>query len=494
MRTVEQYASLWTNEIINELNLQSDVFGDAVADSIFNFMGLKKGANLSKEEEEDHRKRWSAYMGRLATQDYFKDAKVPAGKREDGGFMALEPPVYSYYINAIYPKTDANPDVIDGMPNSEVLEQERDIYTLTPERQALLNRASSFFERNGPAIIMVLACRSLLKQYASANTSELLGRTRLLVDFAHRRIIETMQFVMDVMQPEWDKQEASILEGEFGIASLQTIKKLRITHAMIRTRVALGRQRFLDENEPIKSHPINQQEMIMANLTFSLEVIEGLRSLNIEVTEQEQNDFYQAWLYIGDLLGIKYPDGLKPQSYEEAWALQSKLYDFNFRPNKYGPKLAHSLLVWLEDILPMTDQQAILDIILEINEKEFDGSQGNNKKVLEEILQIDFDCESDSSKQGMLANLIRRLRTKSKTAKRTFFQELFHEMVNNLLGLQRGDKERRFSIIAGFEESWKLTPKAKYKPISQWAMLRKMLNATASVAWSRTLRFLRLKD
>ena len=460
MRTVEQYANMWTEEVLNDLNLKSDVFGDAVAADIFRFMGLKRGGESSEKEEKEHRKKWGDYMVRLAKQDYFKEARVPAGKREDGGFMALQPPVYNYYINGTYPKTDANPDVINGMPNKEVLEIDREAYTLTPERQALLNRASSFFERNGPAIIMVLACRSLLKQYASANTSELLGKTRLLVDFPHRRIIETMQFVMDVMQPEWAKQEPTILEGQNGIASLQTIKKLRITHAMIRTRVAMGRQKFHDDDKTDKSHPINQQEMIMANLTFSLEVIEGLRSLSIDVSQEEQNDFYQAWLYIGDLLGIRYPEGLKPQSYEEAWALQNKLYKFNFRKSKSGPELAHALLTWLEQILPMTDHQAILDIILEINNDE----TGENKKVLEEILEIDFDCGEESQKEGMLANLIRKLRTKSKTAKRTFFQELFHEMVNQLLGLQRGDKERRFSIIAGFEKSWNLTKEAKYTP------------------------------
>ncbi len=503
MRTVEQYANLWTDEVLKELDQQSDIFGDAVAKSIFDFMGLKEGGKMTPEEEASHRKKWSAYMARLATQDYFKEAKVPAGKREDGGFMALQPPLYSYYINAKYPDTSADPDVIAGMPNPEILEEDRKAYTLTSERQALLNRASSFFERNGPAIIMVLACRSLLKQYASANTSELLGKTRLLVDFPHRRIIETMQFVMDVMQPEWDKQEASILEGQNGIASMQTLKKLRVTHAMIRTRVRMKRQAIRDElstegragnDDPIidesnASGPINQQEMIMANLTFSLEVIEGLRSLNIEVTEQEQNDFYQAWLYIGDLLGIRYPDGLKPQSYEEAWALQNKLYDFNFGKSNSGPLLSHALINWLEDILPMTDRQAILDIILEINE---DGT-GANKKVMEDILGIDFDCEPSTSKKGMLANLIRKLRTTSNTANRTFFQELFHEMVNELLGLERGDKKRRFSIIAGFEESWKLTPKAKYKPISQWAMLRKMLKALVEVIWWRFLRRLGIK-
>lgn len=490
MRTVEQYANMWTDEVLKELDQQSDIFGDAVAADIFNFMGLNKADETSEGEEGSHRKKWGDYMVRLAKQDYFKEAQVPAGEREDGGFMALQPPVYNYYINSQYPNTSANPEVINGMPNQQVLEEDRKAYSLTEERQALLNRASSFFERNGPAIIMVLACRSLLKQYASANTSELLGKTRLLVDFPHRRIIETMQFVMDVMQPEWAKQEATILEGQNGIASLQTIKKLRITHAMIRTRVALGRQKFLDKDKGLNSMPINQQEMIMANLTFSLEVIEGLRSLNIDVSEEEQNDFYQAWLYIGDLLGIRYPEGLKPQSYEEAWALQNKLYKFNFRNSEFGPQLAHALLNWLEDILPMTDRQAIVDIILEINKDE----TGENKKVLENLLEIDFDCGPDSSKKGMLANLIRRLRTKSKTAKRTFFQELFHEMVNQLLGVQRGDKERRFSIIAGFEESWKLTPKARFQPISEWTMLGKMLNSVGNIAWTRLKRFVGFKE
>ena len=129
----------------------------------------------------------------------------------------------------------------------------------------------------------------------------------------------------------------------------------------------------------------------------------------------------------------------------------------------------------------MTDQAAILELILEINE---DGT-GNNKKILEDILEIDFDCEP-SNTDG-LSKLIRKLRSTSKTAKRTFFQQLFHELLNKLLGLERGGKDRRFSIIAGFERSWELTPEARYKPISNWKMLWVMIKALFNVLIKRIL-------
>lgn len=423
---------------MDELSMKVDTFGDQVAQSVFDFIG-------------NDRARWQKYMERLATLDYFEKPT------KDGGMLPLTTPMYSKYFSM---------DFDNGLDHN---------------KREILQAASLFFEKNGPAVIMSLAARSLLKQYSSANTSELLGRTKLLVDHADRRIIETMQFVMDVMTPGWLNDESSWTGygDRMGSPSIQTIKKLRLTHAMIRSRVKAGKLGDWNENE--LDAPINQEDMIMANLTFSLEVIEGLRALNIEVSEEEQNSFFHAWLIIGDMLGIEYPEGLKPKTYEEGWALQELLYKRNFdKKNAYAPKLAEALIVWLEKTIPMTDRASLMDIIREIN-----GEQ--NIPVLEEFLDLDFSV-NESRDTNTLSRIIKKFRSISTTANRTFFQELFHHMVNELLGLERGGDKRRFSIIAGFEKSWEMLPDEDYQPMDNKKVLWKMLVAVVGISSKRFLK------
>jgi hypothetical protein len=434
--------SKWTDDVLNQLSREMDPFADEAAASIFNFIG-------------DDREKFKKYMINLARFDHFEPPKPT-------GLVALQPPALARYL-------DYN-----------------EHFSLTNEEKHLINRASLFFEKHGPAIIMVLACRSLLKQYASTNTSELLGRTKLLTQYPHRRIIETMQFVMDVMEPDWFSKEKSWTDFKGGSPAVHSIQKLRLIHAMIRWRVLNGK---LDQWDPEKlEQPINQEDMIMANYTFSLEVIEGLKALGIHVSIEERDDFFKAWQVLGRLLGIRYPDGLMPSTYEEAWALQDRLYEKNFQDfNPHAKDLADALIDWLVKILPMTDRRSILDLIAEINGPE-------NVKIIEHHLKVDFNASDPGDKgSGLLSWAIRKFKGASNTAKRTFVQELFNHMVNAFLGMERQGKERRFRIIDGFEKTWELTPERNYMPITRKGLLWKMVKAFFHTIWHRLLRGLGLR-
>ena len=59
MRSTTEYMALWSSDILEELRLKVDPFGDKVAESVFEFIG-------------NDRARWQKYMERLATLDYFE--------------------------------------------------------------------------------------------------------------------------------------------------------------------------------------------------------------------------------------------------------------------------------------------------------------------------------------------------------------------------------------------------------------------------------------
>src|SRR5690606_6619614 len=159
-----------------------------------------------------------------------------------------------------------------------------DEFKLTPEELQYLEKGAQFFEKHGPWITFALGVRSLLKQYAHTNAIEVLRLTTLLVQHVNRRSMETMQFVLHVMEVGWDmKDEHGHDKLNLDHPGILSIKKLRLVHAMVRYRIL---HRMYDTSlgeydDSILGHPINQEDMVFAIHTFSLEVIEGLREMRI---------------------------------------------------------------------------------------------------------------------------------------------------------------------------------------------------------------------
>ena len=112
-------------------------------------------------------------------------------------------------------------------------------FEFTHDESAILERGSKFFVDHGPKAILTLYGRSLIKQYAHTQAIQVLRMTRLLEDHVHRRIIETMQFVVDVMNPTWHHHHDKEDKRKFNTNHVgkQSIQKLRLVHAMVRYKI-----------------------------------------------------------------------------------------------------------------------------------------------------------------------------------------------------------------------------------------------------------------
>src|SRR5687768_17965232 len=109
-----------------------------------------------------------------------------------------------------------------------------------------------------------------------------------------------------------------------------SIKKLRLLHAMIRYRLlhkmydtSLG-----EYNQEKYGFPINQEDMVFAIHTFSIEIIQGLREMRIAISDEDAENYFQCWKLIGRGLGIRRE--LEPENYarseEHTSELQSRLH------------------------------------------------------------------------------------------------------------------------------------------------------------------------
>lgn len=254
------------------------------------------------------------------------------------------------------------------------------IFQFTPEEKECLRRASIFFDTHMTECTLALAVRSLLKQYAAFKSTNVLAYTKLLPQYPYRRIISTMQFVLDVME-----RNAFEPEG-YG---LRAIQRLRMVHALIRIRIDVDKLRKTPGREwnDEWGTPINQQDMIFAVHTFSIEVIHGLLASGEKISDEEIQNYYYAWHIIGRMLGVV--DELNPSDYKIGVQVQERIYAKEFiKDNPNGPLLAEPLIKFLVDVLPMAKRKGVYGVVKLFNDKK------DYEPVFKDILKLDLSESS----------------------------------------------------------------------------------------------------
>lgn len=223
----------------------------------------------------------------------------------------------------------------------------------TDEDRDTIRRGCEFFDLHVTDGLMALTFRSLIKQYAAARATNVLTSTRLLVEYPHRRMIETLQFVADVMDPNGFTPDGY---------AMRSIQKLRLIHAMIRHRINRSRTNPMQGDSAVQfpwddswGHPINQEDMIFAVHTFSVEVIDGMLAFGIDMSPQQIEDYYYTWHLYGRALGVK--DELNPKTYAEGRALQKRIYANEFKPNPNALQLTPPLIEFAKKLLPFSPSE-----------------------------------------------------------------------------------------------------------------------------------------
>ena len=184
------------------------------------------------------------------------------------------------------------------------------------------------FVRHGPLCLAALACASLPACYAQHNEARVLGVTQKLVEHGQRRILETAQFVIDVMQP------GGLAPLGRGVRSAQ---KVRLMHAAIRNllRAAppadedLAQASTLEQAllrtpwDPSNGTPICQEDLAFTLQTFGAVTLSALERFGVELTSAERESYIHAWSVAGALIGVS--ESLIPSNASEAKLLFEKI-------------------------------------------------------------------------------------------------------------------------------------------------------------------------
>lgn len=195
-----------------------------------------------------------------------------------------------------------------------------------------LKKGQQFFSKNSSDLMLLLGFLSLPYCYAAANGAEVLIRSQRIKEEPGKRLLETAEFVFDVMAPNAFEEDGK------GLAS---ILKVRLMHATIRYYV--GQDKSWSE---VFGKPINQEDLAGTNLSFSLIPMRGLRNMGQHMSGEESLAYIRYWNLVGKLLGLR--EELLPQSMKAANVLERKIRKRQFRKSAAGTNLTNALMSYFD--------------------------------------------------------------------------------------------------------------------------------------------------
>lgn len=191
-----------------------------------------------------------------------------------------------------------------------------------------MRRGADFFKKHQEAILTLLGFLSLPYCYAAADGAQVLYLSEQIRSNTLRRLTETAQFVLQVMDTE-----AFAPEGAGFVSTL----KVRLMHATVRYHIL--KSKHWDTSWGL---PINQEDMGGTNGAFSWMSVRGLRKMGYFPEPKAVEDFYHLWSVIGALMGVR--EELLPNTTQEIYTLDRKIAQRHFRKSEAGVKLTGALL------------------------------------------------------------------------------------------------------------------------------------------------------
>jgi hypothetical protein len=202
--------------------------------------------------------------------------------------------------------------------------------SVTFDDPARIERGQALFALFGPEVLLSLGSCALPLAYAAGRGVQVVYRARKLKEDPIRRLCDTAQMVINVMQP------GELAAGRIGWVSAT---KTRLIHALIRHHIASDPQAPWPAELGV---PINQEDLTGTLLTFSIAVLQCLRKIGAKLSDEQANDYVHAWMEIAKLLGLD-PTTL-PRSEAEGMELALRIGGRQICATKEGKELNDQLL------------------------------------------------------------------------------------------------------------------------------------------------------
>ena len=213
------------------------------------------------------------------------------------------------------------------------------IKSITEEDKRYIKINSEIFKKYGFNICSLLFFKSLPTGYMCPKPGHVLHTTKLLEEFAARRVLETAQYVFAVNTENWYEPHNP---------GIESILKVRLMHAGMRVAM-LHDTRPGHEWDMDLGIPINQSDLTLTNLLFSLAAIEGLDQMAIHLFDEEREAIFRTWQLIGRAMGIT--EEMCTDNYRDVWNQYRTILKRQVSTeNAAGPPLTNALLLAMNEI------------------------------------------------------------------------------------------------------------------------------------------------
>jgi hypothetical protein len=309
---------------------------------------------------------------------------------------------------------------------------------------AKIKRGQQLFETWGVLITLCLFCASLPAAYAAAKGVKALYLTARLVTDTRRRVIETGQFLMDVVAVGGLDERGK---------GRRTIQRVRLMHAAVRHLIKARNEQEPGLWHPEWGTPINQEDLAGTLLTFSYVPVEPMRRLGVHVSAKDVDAYLHLWNVIGHLMGVR--DELLVRDISDATALVDVIRRRQFQASPEGQDMTDALLNLLDEMTPL---HRFDDTIPPLIRHLIGDDTADLLRVPKSDLADDLGGTARIAKWffvhvlGRVERELPRYQLMSSMA-RPFGREL----VRGIFALERGGERTPFDIPDHLARSWELS-------------------------------------
>ncbi|GAB4038020.1 DUF5995 family protein [Spirosoma gilvum] len=310
--------------------------------------------------------------------------------------------------------------------------------------------ASKVFQQHGPKILFVLLCKSLPLCYTCWRGAKVLYRTGRLrvndgsLDAFSRRVMETAQFVVDVMTHNNFEHDGT---------AIVAIQKVRLMHATIRY---FAQQRAWDIDT--YGVPINQEDLVGTLLSFSVTILDGLDQLGVMLTPDERSAYMHLWSVVGAMMGID--SDLLLEDENEARELIQAILNHQAGPSMEGTELANACIELMNERMVVGPLKRLSPYFIRffIGDHYADMLQiptvdTDNSFVLEAAQWLDKGIRGVNERNVLLAALGR---------------SLSHNMITGFMRFSNAAKHEQFYLPSALTDDWEaVTPDFRIPPLDR---------------------------
>jgi hypothetical protein len=203
--------------------------------------------------------------------------------------------------------------------------------------EEILIKGQKIFDEKGDLYLAMLGFYSLPYAYAFGDGAEVLVRSKRILSDIGRRLGETGSFILDIFEPGafLNKKKAFL-----------TCAKVRLIHAFSRYFIA----HYASDWDDKYGKPINQEDLIGTNLSFSLIVIRGWKKMGFKVESTEVDLLMRYWKWVGRMMGIQ--ENYWPDNAKEAYELEKLIRKRHLKASGAGHQLIQALIGYYKATIP----------------------------------------------------------------------------------------------------------------------------------------------